>query len=116
MKKHKCPYASALKDQEMIAFNLYESLKMILRDLLAIDSLIPSETSRHAVKSMNENQRLIIQSRKDELLSYTQAICRDHMYFVADLINQGWTPKQKQKARKLPQGDIRDWLKRQVIG
>ena len=112
-KRKKHTYGSIAKDREMMAFDLYENLKRILKDLHAIDSLIPRETSRHAGQDIETNKFLLIQRRKDDLLRYIQGICRDHMWWSADLINRGWTPEQKQKARKLPKGDLRDWLKEQ---
>lgn len=113
MKRKKHTYGSAAKDQEMMAFELYENLRQIMRDLHAIESLLPREAGRCASQDMDTEKFLLIQRRKNDLLRYIQGICRDHMWRGADLINQGWTPQQKRGAKKLPAGDLRDWLKAQ---
>jgi hypothetical protein len=82
---------------EMIAFEYYEALRYVLRDMAAIDALIPRESSRASLSRMEPEAAAIIQARKIDLLGYIQTICRDHMYFGQKLLASGWEPEHKGK-------------------
>jgi hypothetical protein len=100
--------------QDSIAFCYYENLRSILSDLQHIDSLIPKESSRSSYRITGEGAA-IIEHRKQNLLRMIQTICRDHMYFGAQLLAKGWTPEQHSERRKMPE-DYREWIRRNCIG
>lgn len=99
---------SLSEEQEALAFDYHENLSSIVRDLKAIDRLIPAESSRHGCLFDHKSEgeaAAIIEARKADLLSYIQSICRDHVWFSERLMKRGWKvehskPKKKRKHGK----------------
>ena|ERR1051325_2463157 len=91
---------SKLDDQESIAFQFHQALEYAVKDLESIDKLIPRESSRIAMKDMDEEAWYIINARKTDLLRYIQTICRDHMHWGKKLLDSGWTVEQQQRAKR----------------
>jgi hypothetical protein len=97
-----------LEDQEMLCFHYHENLQSILQDLEAIDKLVPREVSRYAPASLHNSKDAIIQGRKVDLLKYVQTICRDHLLYSRQMMDDlgckdaPWRPSLKpQKVRDM---------------
>lgn len=86
--------------QEFRAFHLWDALDHAVKDLRKIDSLIPAEISRIPTVACKDNASAIIVGRKDDLLSYIQTICRDHMHWGGMELEKGWRPVKPKKKRK----------------
>lgn len=93
-------------DPEHIAFEFYECVNSMLRDLRAIDLLCPAESSRDVygwidgkLSSGDINKVLLVTGRKNDFIGYIQTICRDHIAYAEELIAKGWTPKQRVRHR-----------------
>jgi hypothetical protein len=95
---------STLEQQQMVAFHLYEAVQDFVKECKRIDSLIPCEVSRIPTISTMDEASAIIVSRKDNLLSMIQIICRDHIHWGEKLLKKGWEPQHetewKPKRRK----------------
>lgn len=98
-----------------VAFRLWSQLRYLLSDLEHIDSLIPRESSRISYKLPVE-AACIIEHRKKDLLRYIQTICRDHIYWGAELVSAGWTAKMSKKNQKIKESDRREWVRKNCIG
>jgi hypothetical protein len=109
---------SALENQESLTFSYYEQLGSILRDLAAIDKLIPREVSRYASASMERESDAIIQGRKHDLLSYIQTICRDHLYYAKRLMAEGekTAPWKYSPTTKKAHGSVRPYFRKDQLG
>lgn len=89
------PRKKATSEPAMEVFRYQENLRSIVRDLRAIDSLIPAEVSRHGC--LMDPRRLgeemaIIEARKSDLLRYIQTICHDHIRWSDRLLNERGKP------------------------
>jgi hypothetical protein len=70
-------------------FRLQEQVRDTIRDLMAIDSLIPREASRIGCLFDSRKQReqmAIVEQRKKDLLGYIQTICRDNIVWLEDAL------------------------------
>jgi len=88
---------SARENQIHLTFRYAENLKTIVRDLRAIDTLIPAEMSRHGCLFNGGEEAAIIEARKSDLLVYIQSICRDHILWGEKLLQEGWEVRQGSK-------------------
>jgi hypothetical protein len=82
-------------------FEYQERLRDILRDLEAIDLLIPRESNRIGCLQPGSESAAIIEHRKTNLLKYIQVICRDHLFWGNKLLDAASSdgPKEKPAAR-----------------
>jgi hypothetical protein len=95
-----------LSDQHDMTFNYHQNLTYILRDLQAIDRLIPREASLSPHKLTGEAAAIIVH-RKDNLLRMIQTICRDHLLRGNKLLRDGWEPAHKGKF--VQREEYRNW-------
>jgi hypothetical protein len=99
---------SELEAQESIAFEFRELADAVVRDLKRIDTMCPSESSRtiygfirkDRIDEARMNKILLIEARKNDFIHYIQTICRDHVAYLTEAIEAGWTPKLRAKNRK----------------
>ena len=111
MKKRKRKYRS---DSD-VAFQYYELLRSVLRDLENVDSLIPHESARSS-HNLEGEAAAIIDHRKVALLGMIQIICRDHIHWGARLLSGGWTAEMQNKKQSLGNGDHRKWVRENCVG
>lgn len=100
-----------------VGFALHEALRAALKDFWRIRRLIPAESSRYASLIEDDEARAIADARKNELLSYIQTICEDHLFWGGKEIMAGWTAEQRSKGfdqgrHHKPKGKFKpeDWL------
>lgn len=102
-----------------VGFALHEALRAALKDLWRIRRLIPAESSRHSSLMEDGEARAIADARKNQLLSYIQTICEDHLFWGGKEITAGWTAEQRSKGfdqgggkHHKPKGKFKpeDWL------
>ena len=103
--------ASALEEQESIAFQYHENLNAIVRDLKKIREMCPGESSRSGygfvkdrVDGLDLEKMLLIEARKNDFIGYIQTICEDHLAFSNELLGLGWTPELQRKSKVARRG------------
>ena len=93
---------SANEAQIALTFEYHERLADIVRDLEALDNILPHEISRTGClmdSKRQGNEIAIIEYRKKELMSYIQTICRDHVVWSKKLLDRGWRASISLKKR-----------------
>ena len=92
--------AKAKPTSESIEAGYCGTLDFVISEMKLIEKMIPGESSRTAYTVKDENARLLIEARKNDLLSYIQTICRDVCVWAEKSLDEGREFRASQAKRK----------------
>lgn len=55
---------------------------------------------------MQDEAQALIVARKNDLLSYIQTVCRDHVLWGGKVIEQGWSTEFVKASKVIPRRDV----------